>query len=592
MNKIKNINFLIQSAFFILPILNLDILINYNELFKILVFILILLFASILFFNKEKPYLSKGVIIYLVLLFLLNALINANIASTYNSTIISYLLIFTIIGFNFSNFEVKNAIIIISSVSLLISLIGILQMLGVNFPMWHSEKLGSVFGVRNFAAEYLVAVVPFSLYTVFTKEENKWYRIISYVSGFLTLIYLFLLRTRVVYVVIGIYIIIWFIFVLKSKDFSKYKKATYTILASLLIAISLSFLTLPGMDSERADLNEATKKFTDIMYPHNIGRLYFYDACLNMFLDHPITGVGTGNFSKYYPKYHWEQFGDRVVGSGSFINPHNDFLEALAENGLPGFLLFSAIFLIPVYNLLKKIKHDKIYLLFFLSSLSVIITMQFAFPKDNISLMIIFFFSAAISFKDEKTTPLKPLYSKLILILLIVISAGMVYYSFLRVKSEMDYKLAMQLKAEGRYTEMINTLNKIPLNIYSLDPNKTPIKYFLGIGYFEEGQYQLALEAFTKAEEIMPFLPNIISNKATTLYAMNNFTETENVLLKLKKDFPYYYEPQINLLALYMNSNRKSEAEILINEIISDSTSKYAKNYNLFLLMKKNLMNK
>jgi len=346
------------------------------------------------------------------------------------------------------------------------------------------------------------------------------------------------------------------------------------------------------MDSERAEFNEATKKFTDIMYPHNIGRIYFYDACVNMFLDHPFTGIGTGNFPKFYPKYHPEQFGDRVVGTGSFINPHNDFLEALAENGLPGFLLFSAIFLIPVINLFRKIKTDKIYFLFFLSSLSVIITMQFAFPKENISLMVIFFFSAAMSFKQENSISLKPFYSKIILFLLVIISAGMTYYCFIRVKSEMDYKLAMQLKAEGRYSEMVNTLNSIPLNIYPLDPNKTPIQYFLGIGYFEEGQYQLALEAFTKAEEIMPYLPNITSNKATTLYAMNNFSETENVLLKLKNDFPYYYEPQINLLALYMNSGRKSEAEILVKEIYSDSTSKYAKNYNLFLLMRKNLMAK
>ena len=582
----------LKYLIFFAPFLNLGILINYNELIQLLLFILILFFSSFFFLKQENNKFTKGMVIYISAIILYNILLKKNLNGKYNSTFLLFLLLFLITGFSFSNIAITYSVKIISWISLLISLFGILQIFGVNFPMWHSEKLGSVFGVRNFAAEYLVAVIPFSLYSIFEKEENKWFKIISYASGFVTLIYVFMLRTRVVYVVIGIYIIIWFIFTLKSKDFSKYKKATYAILASLIIAVSLSLFTFPGMDSERADINEATKKFTNIMYPHNIGRLYFYDACLNMFLDHPFTGIGSGNFSKYYPKYHPEQFGDRVVGSGSFINPHNDFLEALAENGLPGFLIFSAIFLIPVIYLLRKIKTGKIYFLFFLSSLSVIISMQFAFPKDNISLMVIFFFSAAISFKDGKEIHLKPLYSKLVFILLMIISAGMAYYSFLRVKSEMDYKLAMQLKAEGRYSEMVNTLNSIPLNIYPLDPNKTPNQFFLGIGYFEEGQYQLALDAFTKAEEIMPFLPNIISNKATTLYAMNKYNETENVLLNLKKNFPYYFEPQINLLALYLNSNRKSDAEILANEIYSDSTSKYAKNYNLFLLMRKNLMTK
>ncbi len=590
MDKIQRNIFPVYLVLFFLPLMNPGILINYNELLRFFAFIWVLLIFPFLFIKQQNIELKKELLVYFWIFFLLIALNNINRNIPFNSTDILYL--FSIAVFSFFNIEIKRFVTVISLIAFIISIIGLLQISGVNFPLWHSEKLGSVFGVRNFAAEYLVAVIPFSLYTVFKKEDNKWFKVISYISGFVTMIYVFLLRTRVVYVVMGIYIIIWIIFILKSKDFSEYKKATFAIIASLIIAVSLSFFTFPGMDSERAEFNEATKKFTDIMYPHNIGRIYFYDACVNMFLDHPFTGIGTGNFPKFYPKYHPEQFGDRVVGTGSFINPHNDFLEALAENGLPGFLLFSAIFLIPVINLFRKIKTDKIYFLFFLSSLSVIITMQFAFPKENISLMVIFFFSAAMSFKQENSISLKPFYSKIILFLLVIISAGMTYYCFIRVKSEMDYKLAMQLKAEGRYSEMVNTLNSIPLNIYPLDPNKTPIQYFLGIGYFEEGQYQLALEAFTKAEEIMPYLPNITSNKATTLYAMNNFSETENVLLKLKNDFPYYYEPQINLLALYMNSGRKSEAEILVKEIYSDSTSKYAKNYNLFLLMRKNLMAK
>ncbi len=104
--------------------------------------------------------------------------------------------------------------------------------------------------------------------------------------------------------------------------------------------------------------------------------------------------------------------------------------------------------------------------------------------------------------------------------------------------------------------------------------------------------YDKAYKCFEEALRLMPFLPQIISNKAITLYEMGETEKAEKLLLELKRNFPYYYEPQINLLVLYMKEKRFNESENLIKEIESREEGEryqFAKNYNTFLKIKQDL---
>jgi O-antigen ligase len=65
-------------------------------------------------------------------------------------------------------------------------------------------------------------------------------------------------------------------------------------------------------------------------------------SALRMFKDHPIAGVGAGNFTPYYPQY------ENLVGSsaieydpiGSKQYPHSLYIEIAAENGILGLTIF------------------------------------------------------------------------------------------------------------------------------------------------------------------------------------------------------------------------------------------------------------
>ena len=67
-------------------------------------------------------------------------------------------------------------------------------------------------------------------------------------------------------------------------------------------------------------------------------RISLYDDALRIWEAHPVTGVGLGNYSVYFP--------DRLV---SDKYPHNMILESLAELGLIGGLLVALLLGIPLF---------------------------------------------------------------------------------------------------------------------------------------------------------------------------------------------------------------------------------------------------
>ena len=62
-------------------------------------------------------------------------------------------------------------------------------------------------------------------------------------------------------------------------------------------------------------------------------RFGYWISGVRMFLTHPLTGVGLGNFGTAYPMY-------QIAGAGDVKPAHNDYLQTAAETGVFGLLTF------------------------------------------------------------------------------------------------------------------------------------------------------------------------------------------------------------------------------------------------------------
>jgi O-antigen ligase/tetratricopeptide (TPR) repeat protein len=73
-------------------------------------------------------------------------------------------------------------------------------------------------------------------------------------------------------------------------------------------------------------------------------RWQYWRAATRMYADHPLTGVGPGNFSNYYPHY------KPAAALESVSDPHSFLLSLLAQYGPLGLLGFLAMLALPLWR--------------------------------------------------------------------------------------------------------------------------------------------------------------------------------------------------------------------------------------------------
>ena len=76
-------------------------------------------------------------------------------------------------------------------------------------------------------------------------------------------------------------------------------------------------------------------------------RWQYWHASAKMYADHPLTGVGPGNFSQYYPRY------KPAEALESVADPHNFLLSTLTEYGPFGLVGFLAMIFIPLWKVIS-----------------------------------------------------------------------------------------------------------------------------------------------------------------------------------------------------------------------------------------------
>jgi O-antigen ligase len=83
-----------------------------------------------------------------------------------------------------------------------------------------------------------------------------------------------------------------------------------------------------------------------------IERLEMWRTAARAFREHPVAGIGMGQFDEYTRK-------EIVAGRSHaaierYNQPHNEYLEAAATGGVPGLLVVLAVFLVPLHYFARR----------------------------------------------------------------------------------------------------------------------------------------------------------------------------------------------------------------------------------------------
>lgn len=321
-------------------------------------------------FNKEffRDYLNIFMISWVILMFI-SVIYSRDKSLSFNESVrlSSYVMLFFIIKCCIDNTKIYDYILKSYILTVFISaVIGILYDI-IGIGLVEKGSLGSEIRVasvlensNNMGMFFVFAVFPFIVLFIKEKERRKklFYLIITVLS--MVNIIISYSRNALLGLTFGIVLLI--------ISFSiKY-------IVFMIIPVLLSFF-IPNIATRYKEIFDMSQ---------NLSRFKIWMIALLMIRDHPVLGVGNGNYPRYYFDYA-DKFKYIKYNASLNVHPHNAFLKAVSELGVLGFIAFTGLIInsfVSVYTFIRR--RDKDFFEFFYSGFLISLgSMLFMNMIDN-----------------------------------------------------------------------------------------------------------------------------------------------------------------------------------------------------------------
>ncbi|MCG2712357.1 MAG: O-antigen ligase family protein [Candidatus Omnitrophica bacterium] len=200
------------------------------------------------------------------------------------------------------------------------------------------KRVVSWFASPNILGGYLIAFCPLACVYLFKSigEKNKKATVLF---SFLCLaLFLSVLLTKTISVFLSFILSMIFLFTLLSRG-----KKTGEMNKAAGIILTVFFVCLLGLFLKRGD------SFFDFKNPQNSfsQRVYYWQSGLKMISEHPVAGIGAGNFRTVYPRF-------KNANANETIYTHNSYIQIWAESGFAALAFFLLFVFIVFRSALKR----------------------------------------------------------------------------------------------------------------------------------------------------------------------------------------------------------------------------------------------
>jgi O-antigen ligase len=256
----------------------------------------------------------------------------------------------------------------ISAAAGLVALVGLLQHLRLSpLAIPTISVPGSTFGNRNVGAEAVAMAIPFGLGLLPFGERRRDTPRFSTVAIAIALVleaaYLAVARARGAWLGGALGLVVFF--ALRRPHLSR-----AALTATLAVtALALLAAVIPGrwtahdsLDAKR--FQPATRLMHDAVDPTSPvahTRLGLWRRTLALYDDHPLVGIGPGNFAVLFPRHAEPNASEDGVLSPAAVprRAHNDLLERLAESGPLGLAAWLALYAALGAAALRRARADR-----------------------------------------------------------------------------------------------------------------------------------------------------------------------------------------------------------------------------------------
>lgn len=259
-----------------------------------------------------------------------------------------YLVLFLLVLLTFGRREVEKIYFIIIFTGIMVALVGILEYLFLKAGRIHSTFINP-----NPLGIYLAMVLILGIGR-YWQAGGRLLAAGLVITG--TALILTSSRGSLLALGIGLLLSLW---LTGRKQLAVMLKSTAVILAASALLAKLVMYLSPRLQNftTASSLLKSIIRAESFLSSSVEGRVTFWKAAWNMFLERPLTGFGPGSYHDVYFSFY-------EGGRWYSLYAHNHYLQVLAETGLAGLVIFLVfiIFLIVPIIYIRKAKICDYYL--------------------------------------------------------------------------------------------------------------------------------------------------------------------------------------------------------------------------------------
>ena len=271
-------------------------------------------------------------------------------------------------------------------------------------------RLVGLYGNRNITATTIAFRIPLIILLAFRLKNNYLHFLVLSIStvGFFNIL---LLSSRAAYLSIIICILICLV-VSIYKYFRDNRNILfvnrYILLLYILPSIIAYFMSIKAIDpgAQGGNVADRISTISSTNDSSKNTRLRYYMQSLTHISKNPLLGAGIGNWKILSIKYDSKNIVNYVIP----YNAHNDILEATAETGIFGGILFLSFFLIILYYLFELLRKNILSHDDYLPSVLLILTFVVYFIDLNLNFpssrpanqfFLLMFMCLVLNYKEE-----------------------------------------------------------------------------------------------------------------------------------------------------------------------------------------------
>ncbi len=309
-------------------------------------------------------------------------------------------------------------------------------------------------------------------------------------------------------------------------------------------------------------------------------RLTLWTKTCQMAVDHPLLGVGAGNWKIQVPSYGTEGLRSET-GDTHFQRPHNDLLWVWAQTGPVGGLAYLALFAFTIgaataaFRDVSRTANARVQAGCALFGLvAYVVDAQFSFPRERIEHSVYLMLLAATAFSlpgrgpdDHQGWP-----GGVVKVVMALVPVGVfacIALGCVRANAEFHTRQALVARDRGDWETVVHQVDAGASPLATMDPAATPLAWYRGVANYMLGRFALAHQDFAEAYRHHPYHLHVLNNLGTCYEIAGDHNRALDLYRQALRISPHFAETLLNVAAVDYGLGRFAESLEVLDDVPS-----------------------